>query len=86
MEKLNLLVAGILLSALLVVLAYAGQSDVPAENPNKVKKQRAAGQSQVNQIKAGAQLNERAKRSELRDRSAAKRRQTINAGGGQQSQ
>lgn len=86
MRRLHLLIMGILLSALLIVPAFAGQTDVSADKPIQVKKHKVGIPPQTEQIKAGAQLNERRKRSDVRDKAAAKRKQMNNAGGGQQSQ
>lgn len=85
MRILSLFIAGILLSALLIVPAYAGPTDMPTEQPNKAKKHKTGGPAKVDQVKAGAQLNERGKRSEVRNKAAAMKKQ-MQAGGGQQSQ
>lgn len=85
MKGLHLTITGILLSVLIAVPAIAGQGDPPAEKPKTAGKPKAA-QTQVQQVKPGAQLDQLRKRIEVRDKATAMRRQMMNGSGGQQSQ
>lgn len=86
MKGLHLTITGILLSVLVAVPAIAGQGESLVEKPKQAAKPKAAGQTQVQQVKPGAQLDELRKRISVRDRATAMRRQMMNMSGGQQSQ
>lgn len=86
MRTMDLLSIGVLLSALLIVPAYAGQTSAPGEQPVKVKKHKAATHARTNTVKAGDQLNERGKRSDVRNRAAAMRQGLLSPGSAQPSQ
>ena len=89
MKKLSISMTGIVLSALLIAPVYAGLQDNPAIKPGKTPRSKPGQDgthSRVGQARAGAQLDERVKRSAVKKRAAEMKEKMLIKESGQQGQ